>query len=223
MTPSGTPHNDQKREQLRAQIGSLVFEACRDEKGVHAPSALCALGALSGFAVQMGLRQKLVVEEGQPETKVFAVVSTKSGETYYFGPLFDEFLLSTGEGKISVWAIVAGGAQRAGAKGLPNLRVIAEKNAHDVGTPAYGRMPEVAGCTPKETPLGSLRRHWPAVRKLLEESDTPPATWGWEIAVVAQAAIIGCATVVEPELAAALVMTPAISMSKIDPKRVLTV
>lgn len=208
------------RDKLRVQLREYIFQQYTDDKGTHVESALSALGALSGFAVQYGLRHKFVVEQKLPESKVFLVVKAKNGDNYYFGQLFDQFLLGVAPGRISVWSLVGGGAQKAGAKRFPDIASIAKNNAERVGAENYGVPDPISGYPIGELPLIALQRHWKSVKDTLEATGAEPVMWGWEIALVAQDIIVQSKEDIPPDVAAQIVMEAAIPMSKIDPRKI---
>ena len=216
-----TPQVTYDKKQLRSLLRNYVLEAYKDSKGVHIESVLSALGSLSGFAVQEGLRQKLVIESGQPESKIFFIVKTKNNEVFYFGPIFDQFLTGIKQGNFSVWTIVAEGAVKAGATKLPDINLIAKENAERIGLASYGVPDAISGHPVKDLPLVALQKHWIKVREILEFNKVEPIYWGWEIAYVAQGLILEGKDIIPPHIAAEIVMEAAIPMSKIDPKRIL--
>jgi hypothetical protein len=205
------------KDKFRSLLREYVFQTYKSEKGIHIESVLSALGALSGFALQQGIRQELISGRGMPENKVFSIVQTKDGGKYYFGEIFDQPLFDTRQGQVSVWVIVAGAAQKAGAKSLPNINLLAKHNAQTVGNPDYGSLTLPQNHQPIDHPLEAVKKHWAVTETLLKANGTEPLMWSWEIASVAAEIIILGKQAIPPETAAQLVMEPAISMSKIDP------
>lgn len=214
------PNEKFDQDKFRSLLREYVFNTYKDERGVHIESALSALGALSGFALQKGIREELIKKQGKQEQDVFSVVKTKNGDTYYFGEIFNQPLYDTREGKFSVWAIVAGGAQQAGANKLPDINNLAKANASSVGNDDYGKLTVPKHHQPKDHPTEAIQKHWVIAKKLLEAKGSEPLMWSWEIAIVAQELIILGKQAISPEIAAQIVMEPAISMSKIDPNKI---
>lgn len=203
-------------------LRSYVFDTYKDENGVHVESVLSALGALSGYALQQGIREKLISKGGMAEEKLFTIIEAKNGEKFYFGSIFDQPLYDTRQGKISVWALSAGAAQKAGLQKLPDFNIFAKRNANLIGTPEYGTLSVPNKHQPKHHPIKSVIKHWQLTKKLLEAKGSDPLTWSWEIAMVAQEVIILSKGILPPEVALQLVMEPAISMSKISPSKIST-
>lgn len=209
------------QEEFRSLLKNYIFASYKDKSGVHIESALSALGALSGFALQSGIREEFVKKQGKPENKVFTIVEAKNGEKYYFGAIFDQPLYDTRPGKMSVWALVGGGALKAGVKTLPNINELAKSNAAAIGSKSYGKLTVQDKHQPRELPVEAIKKHWKMTKDLLDSTGSNPLVWGWQIALVAQDVIVSGKDVIEPGLAARIVMEPAISMSKIDPNTIL--
>lgn len=73
---------------------------------------------------------------------------------------------------------------------------------------------------PIDHPIDAIKKHWDFTKKILQAKGAEPLFWSWEIALVAQDIIIAGKSVIDPKLAAQIVMEPAISMSKIDPSKI---
>jgi len=209
------------QDKFRSLFREYIFQSYKDQRGIHLESVLSAVGALSGFSLQQGIREELILNRGQPENEVFTIVKTKNGGKYYFGSVFDQPLFDTRSGQFSVWAIVAGGAQDAGASNLPDINALAKSNAEAVGGGDYGVLSVSANHQPKDQPLSAIRKHWEFTENILRAKGVDPLAWSWEIALVAQDIIILGKDAVDPTLAAQIVMESAISMAKIDPDLVI--
>ena len=185
-------------------------------KGIHVETLLSNLGALAGFGCQMGIRESLIIRGDLKEEKAFMLVETKNNIKLYFGDLTNELLL---EGKMSVFSLVCGGAHRAGAKKFPDVHEIAGYYARAVGLPEYfmSRLPKQH--QPRMYPITALG-YWFATRELQVIWRVEPLHWGWNYALAAQKLIIEAKDVIDPEMAARIVMEAAIPMSKVDPDRV---
>ncbi len=197
-------------DQIAAQL-LQDFEA--DYGQDHPETLLCALGAHAGFGCQMAVWE--AVRRGAiPRAKAFVVVTTTDGGTYYYGDTLNQPLL---EAKISVWGLVAGAAQKAGAKDLPDIHEIVAFVAGSVGGPAFGTIRVPAAHQPAEKPFDTLKNHWAAAAKRLQDMDYNPMFTGWYFASAAQRIILDPKVNLDPALATRIVMEAAVSMSKIDP------
>lgn len=192
------------------------IEGQPDAKGIHVETLLSNLGALAGFGCQMGIRESLILRGSLTEEKAFMVVETKNNIKFFFGDLTNELLI---EGKMSVYSLICGGAQRAGAKVFPDVHEIAGYYARAVGLPEYfmSRLPKQH--QPRMYPITALG-YWFTTREFQVIWRVEPLHWGWNCALAAQKLIIEAKNVIDPVVAAQIVMEAAIPMSKVDPDRV---
>jgi hypothetical protein len=222
-TPAAQPQTTittVKGDNAIAQIHGWVMTALRDGRGIHCETALAVVGALGGFAAQQAIWEGMVKPGLLTKEKAFTVARTTSGEEFYFGDAINMALASTSPKVASFWSLVAGGAQSAGARQLPDIAEIFKNSAETVGTEAFGipRLPPQY--MPKPTPRRALNECWPHVHAMLKA--TPPGTWAMQLGVVAQRMIVEMKDVVPPEMAAKILMEAAVPMSKVDPKTVPT-
>ena len=122
-----------KGDNAIAQIHGWVMTALRDGRGIHCEAALTVVGALGGYAAQQAIWEGMV-KPAPPKEKAFTVARTTSGEEFYFGDAINMALASTGPKVASFWSLVAGGAQSAGARQLPDIAEIFKHCAETVGT-----------------------------------------------------------------------------------------
>jgi hypothetical protein len=204
------------------KVIELLIKTYKDDRGVHAETALTAIGALAGYAAQEAIWEGVVLPGKLPRDKAFTVVSAKGGQTYYFGDFLNMILSSTDPQQLSIWKLVAGGAVSAGAASadLPKLDAIFANAAGIVGGTGFGvpRLP--ADHQPHELPRQALLRLWPQVRVLLLEAELRPLHWPLELGLAAQKLIHLLKGMLDPNLAAKIVMEAAIPMSKLDPTTV---
>jgi len=205
---------------LTEEILKILLAGYVDDQGIHIETALSTLGALAGFATQMGLRQALIDTGKAREDEVFVIVEALNGDLYYFGEFANQPLLSTEDNRLSVWALVAGGAQTAGATVLPDLHQIVTAAADQCGTDQFFIPDLPTAHMPKVMPLTGLRDTWPGFRTLLDERHADPLHWGLLFAQAAQNLIIQGKDVLEPQISAKIVMESAIRMAKISPRKV---
>jgi hypothetical protein len=92
----------------------------------------------------MAIREGFVKPGLLPESKAFTVVGLKDGRKYFFGDVINACLFEGPQGRITVWALVDGAAQRSGAKTLPNMADIAGYDTKVLGSKDFGvpRVPE---------------------------------------------------------------------------------
>ena len=202
-------------EVLAAELLAGLERVYTNQRGIHAESLLCALGALSGFGCQMAVRA--LVKLGQvPAQGAFVVAETAEGP-FYFGDQLNQPLL---EAQMSVWAQVAGAAKAAGAAELPDINDIAAFVAGSVGGPQFGTLRVPEENQPHQTPFEALRTQWPAAWAHIQARHGDPSFTGWYFAMAAAQVLPQMKAVLEPGLATRIVMEAAVAMAKIDPKRI---
>jgi hypothetical protein len=221
-TNGGMPGTNTKFDanKVASDIVEMLFAELGDSSGVHVETALATLGALAGFSAQMAIREAFIKTGKVAEDKAFVVVGTKNGETYYMGDLLNEILFENKPGNISVYSLVAGAAQHSGAKELPDIKDIAGYVAGTLGTSAFGvpRLPPQH--MPRMPAVELLDKFWNPMRNFLAVSVPSPGLWPLIIGHAAQNVILKAKGIIDPGLAAKIVMETAISLAKIDPVRV---
>ncbi len=188
-----------------------LLETARDERGVQIEPLLLKLGSLAGFACQLSLREQARREERDPP--LIAVAA--GNRSFYFG---DALNLPLAEGPQSVWAIVSEVPRRLMSP-LPDLAEIFAHVSASIGTPEFG-VPRLAGPLTADLPTNYVRSSWPLAVSLLRAHCDAPSQWPAALAVAAQDAIVMAEDVLDPGLAARIVMESAVPMSKLDPAEV---
>jgi hypothetical protein len=197
------------------RIVNFLTDAYRDQ---GSETILSAAGALGGFAAQQALWEALVRTGKVSAEKLFMRVTTKSGETFFFGDFLNKVVASTQTGELSIWRLVAAGAALSGAR-VPPLEPLFEHAAATVGSPEFGTPALLKKLQLKEPPREALR-HWPQIKTILTTAGKEPFHWPLEIAVAAQKLIEARDHEMPPDIAALIVMEAAIPMSKVDPRTV---
>jgi len=161
---------------------------------------LNALGALAGFACQIGVRAEAAASH-RPSGLV--EVSLRNGGVRYFG---DALNIPLAEGTPSVWSILSDDAPL-----TPLLDVFRESAARATGE-------DPAGNYVKITAL--LITHWPKVATILSAHDLLPEHWHLALARAARDLLIST-PVSTPQRTALMLMRSAILASKADPAEIL--
>jgi hypothetical protein len=211
-------HERSKEDPLAgAKLGSKevfqrLLDGMKDSKGVHIESLLTALGALAGYSCQANLRSQATAK-GMPETAPFQVVETKDGKRYYFGDPLNNALAGS---QHSVWGLVGGAAQHAGAKEFPDINEIFQNTTSVIGTEQFGipRLPD--NHKPADTPLNYLKALWPALFPTVKLFCPNPLDWPILYSLAVQEAIYAGKDSIDPALAFRIVMESAVPMSKVD-------
>lgn len=202
---------------LKTYLDNGVVASYKKKEGMDYKSLISCLGALAGQSVQEGLRVELIEKKNIPVQNVFAVVETKSQEKFYFGPFFDEFLFKSERGT-DFWSVLTKGYSHNRDK-LPSIDEMAAHNAKLVGSKEYGRHSIASQYQPSESPIVSLKKHWPSLYSELKKERLHPLSWGWEITTYTSKNILNQDIGMPREAAIQIFMESAISMSKYDFKK----
>lgn len=192
------------------EITQEIFTKMNGERGVHIESMLCALGALAGHACQAAIRVRNIAQ-GQPATTGLVAVDTKGGKRYFFG---DAINLPLAEGQYSVWVLVATQAQRMGCGQLPDVAEIFKRAAETVGSDAFGQLRVPPQHLPHDLPINYARKFWPELLPRIRRFCPDPMHWPVLLGFSIQEVIEQGKQVLDPCLAARLVMESAIPVSK---------
>ena len=201
------------------QILAVLLAEEKDAVGVHVETALAALGATAGFACQMAIREGFVAKGMVSEDKAFIEIGTKSGETFYTGPLLNTCLSTTQAGQYSVWSLVAGAAQRLGGP-VPDISPLFAEAAGAMGSHTYGATRIKAPHQPKRRYEELLVKYWNVFRNRMVADGQDPTIWPLILAQTAQRLMFMAKDKLPASLSAEIVMDAAVSMSRLDPSRV---
>lgn len=213
-TPEAAPQPRQASDrELAAQAcaGELARLAIDADDGDPA-SALCALGALAGYACQASLRARCRAA-GLPETAWLVAVTTLGGRQYFFGDALNRLLL---EEPLSLWRLAGEAARMAGCRSLPDPGPVFREAAASAGTRAFGVLPASLRPQPRHMPEHYLRRLWPAALARLERDCPDPAWWPVSAAIAAQGVVASAPAAEDACAALSLLLAAAIPMSKLD-------
>jgi hypothetical protein len=195
------------------EINKRLMAGLKNEKGIHIESFLTVLGALAGFSCQMSLREELSKRTGMETEKiVWTIVNGADGKKYHFGDALNKPLA---ESQYSVWSLVAGATQKLGAT-APDINEIFKHVAATAGGSTFG-MPRIPdNHRPGDLPINYLKVIWPRIFPVAAQFCDTPSEWPILFGLAAQEAIFMAKDVIDPRLAATIVMECAIPMSKVD-------
>ena len=193
------------------EIIAQLLATMKNEKGVHAESLFCALGALAGYACQASVRAQALAQGLEPDAP-FIVVKTKDEQQYYY--LGDALNAAVAEGHLSIWNLAAGAAQHAGAKSLTNTMEIFDRVSKSLGTADFGK-PKYPGNPANDLPINYLNSFWALYLPHVRKRVGAPTLWPVAFAFAIQEAIAMAKDTVAPETALTIVMEAAIPMSKV--------
>lgn len=219
LTGEGNSGEAVSNEETQELMQQLLLAELATERGVKIETLLTALGAVSGFACQMIIREELIAKGALTEEQAFMVVGAADGSNYYFGDLLNEAVAEPKPGNLSIWSLVAGAPHHLG-KDLPDLRAMFERTSATLGTDSYGRPDVPERHQPDQSAEALLAKYWNVLRNQQVLSQQSIRSMHLVVAQLAQRIIIENKDMIDPTLAAQIVMEAAISMSKLDPDRV---
>lgn len=223
------------------RLQEFLLRTFNDQRGVHVETLMTAVGSLAGFSAQYAIRETVVKTGKLPEhggadlqAGAFVIVTTKAGETFYFGDLLNSYLVPTntkyGPGRYTLFGFVAPAVQQAGKQplGFAEIREIFGRAASSAGKEEFGVLSLPANHQPKFQPREALNRLWPAAKLILSNTklpgnngrSVPTEYWPTVIAIVAQKLIRQTKSALDPTLSMQILFEAAIPMSKVDPKTV---
>jgi len=192
------------------EITQQLYTRMNGERGVHIESMLCALGALAGHACQAAIRGRNLAQ-GLPATTGLVAVDTREGKRYFFGDVLNQPLA---EGPHALWSLVASQAQRTGCGHLPDVGEIFRHAAETVGSESFGQLRVPPQHLPHDQPINYVRKFWPELLPRIRGFCPDPIHWPILLGFSIQEIIEQGKQVIDPCLAARLVMESAIPLSK---------
>src|SRR5689334_15807647 len=144
----------------------------KTERGIRVETLLGVAGAVSGFAAQNATWATVRRRQGEklPPNSI-AVVTTKSGETFYFGELLNSYLYPQQESKFPTLFVFAAGAAKSLGVELNTLPPVVDMFAYVtrcIGTPEFGYPRVATEHRPGLTVSQSVKAFWPVVRRIFQ-------------------------------------------------------
>lgn len=211
-------------------IGNLhsnLLEGLKNERGVHAETALAVFGAVAGAAAQHAAWAE--IRGGKRAKTEMITAQSRSGEIFYMGDLLNSYLLpQRGYKRLTLWPLLAGAAVECGVlpADMPAVEPMFAAVAKSLGTAEFGFPHVPTDHRPSMGARDAVKMIWPhAVRVLrLEPPDVirenePPLTeqhWAAIAAVVAQGLLRKVKDVLDPKIALVITMETAIAASKLQ-------
>lgn len=174
-------------QKATGDIGGFTLTAYRDKRGVlHAANAVSALGAWAGAFAQAQARAMLLTGALPKKETSLLQVTTKSGETFYYGDAINACLMEGDSKSPSFWQFVGPIAGDAKAASKIDVPEIARRAASDLGTSKFGK-PRIDGRYKlSEQPADALRAHGGVLGRRLQEIGVPPTVLMVVFGAVAQ-------------------------------------
>jgi hypothetical protein len=198
---------------------------------LYAVTLMVAIGAIAGFCAQCAFNETMIKTGIAQLGRDYLTVGTADGGLYLFGDALNSYLIPEVAGRLCLWSLVAGAVVKAGVAvaDLPDTRPLFASVAGSIGTPTFGVVHAPEGHTPDLQPLRALNLVWPLARKCLTGKGLGDREWGVAAfehrpaiaSFVAHSYIGEVKDVLDPKLAALLVMEAAIICSKLQPATVV--
>lgn len=203
-------------------IVELLLGGLADQNGVHIETMLATLGALTGFATQMAVREKLINSGEMPENQIFLKIGGANGDIYYTGDILNDPLMRTGNGFASLYSVIGGDALSLGATQFPDVKNIIDYVASTYGSGNFGVPRIPAPFTPKHLPIDLLRDSWRVIHQcLLMYDNGNPLQWPYTLIGAIRHFIKMAKEAINPNAITIIIMETAIPMSHIDPNKIL--
>lgn len=194
------------------EINLRLFNAMRDEKGIHIETLLTALGSLAGFACLQHLIEESKNKDASRNIQL-TVVSCADGKNYYFG---DDLNAPLAESEYSVWSLAAGAAKHHGCQNLPDIHEIFKHVSKTVGTAEFGIPRSHTGHHAGDKPVNYVKGLWPILFPIVKQFCPKSSEWPILFGFALQEVIEMCIGVIPLDTALLVIMESAIPMSKIN-------
>lgn len=201
---------------------------------IHAPTVLCLVGALCGFAAQRAALSRAASGEPIPPSGLLAF-TTAAGERFLVGDWPNRYIFNDPGSQFPLFGLAAAAVIDGGYKpaDLPDVGEMARAVASRIGAPGPLQVRSSPAHAPIWTPPQLLSLFWRLTHEVMEaplpkmgdaapppgiEPPLEPSHWPMVISIVAQQFMRQTAKVVPPPIAFSLVMEAAIIAAKLDPE-----
>lgn len=195
-------------------VNHFLMQSFHSDEGIHPESYLCAVGALSGYACQDAIRE-LYKEGGIPEEKVLKRMTTKEGQTYYYG---DDLRRSLSLEKFSVWALIKEAGEKGGCNQLPSFEEMFNYVASTIDSEYFGFIRVPKKHQPRERSINYLKKYWDQVHPIVMQNCSNRFSWPLAYASAGQIVMESVSHRVDPKISVRIIMESAIAMSKVELK-----
>ena len=152
-------------------------------KGISAvriETLLSALGAVTGFSIQMAGRETFIETGEAKQSDIFQEIITEDGQKFYIGDFINQPL--TMAKPVNIWSMVAGAVQASGSKKLPDINEIFLHKGKTLGSDQYGQLTVHNAFRPDQSPQELLNKYYNPIRNLLYLDTrilcSGPSFWG---------------------------------------------
>jgi hypothetical protein len=196
------------------ELVQMLIAGMKSERGVHVESLLAAVGSLAGFCCVDSTLKQVARTSKTPQEFGIIDVEMSDGRHYFLGDPINALLGGTDR---SLWALVAGMANQLGTQDYPDFGDIAKHVAGSLGGDQFGlpRVPD--NHRPGDLPINYVRNIWPAILPHLEKRAPDLRERVMLLGLATQEVMQMGKDVIDPALAAKLVMECAVPMAKLNP------
>ncbi len=176
---------------------------------------MCAVGAVAGYACHSAIREELIETGKVEESKIFVRVEGTDGNVYYYGDAPNKFLIKD---PFSILATVNSAMEELGVKLPPNIDAELEYVASTIGGESFGRLKVSNANVDELMSIDLVRLLW---KRLIPEFDkycTNPVERVVLMSKIVSNVIHKNKELVQPEVAAQIILQSAIAASKIGPE-----
>jgi hypothetical protein len=208
--------------ELRQQHPALP--APPPQETIHAPTLMCAIGAITGYAAQCAAAHAIQFDRKPRGPNDLVKVACKDGSALYFGDEINQHLILDPRGTYALAGFLAGAVIQAGhsREELPNMGEILQHVTEVACTLDYDTVRTPPGYEPFWNVSQILRAIWPKARMIFEHKVTPRTIskpihiqhWPVLGSVIAQQYIGMASAFIPPPVAAHIVLESAIKASK---------
>jgi len=185
---------------------------------VHPESLITSISALAGFACQMAIREELIKKNKITEEQAFVKTITDDGNILYSGDLLNELLFTS---PLSIYNINLASSKSLNIQNIPDPNEIISHVSESIGKKDYGITRAIDGSNQAmDLPINYVKTYWKEFYPILENVCMSSAEWVMLLAYAIQRIINLGKNALAPETAFKIAMETAVSMSKIDYKKV---
>jgi hypothetical protein len=192
------------------------YAAQSNVSGGSAPAMMNAVGACAGFAAQIAVWRELILPKNRNPGDFLIYLTTQTGEVLLLGEAINQYLVSTGNDRVSFLSLGAG--TLTSASQLPDLGEIFRHVVQSMGSDGFGRPRLPPSIELPDLPRAALDRTWRKAAQILK--DSRPAEWPALFGATAYVIIDANRKTLAPPNAVKILLEAAIPMSKLNPATV---
>lgn len=188
-----------------------MFDLIRDERGTHIESVLTLLGAFGGVASQLAA---LEAHKGDYRAAGLNIAGGADGkQRLVFGDGINFYLL---ENVLSLWGLTGGMAKHLGSNHLPDMMELVRYTASTFFKPEFGMPRLPAKHMPRALPIYYVNELWPQIGAPAVAGVGGAGFFVSTMGFAVQHTMKEGKAVLDPGMAARVVMESAVPMSKVD-------